>query len=37
MMTPDFRSPRILLSQAVFKPEEKISYDGAAPVRVAQA
>jgi molybdate transport system regulatory protein len=37
-MTPrGFVSVRILLSQVVFKPEEKISYDGAAPARVAQA
>jgi molybdate transport system regulatory protein len=38
MMTPrGFGSVRILLSLVVFKPEEKISYDGAAPARVAQA
>jgi molybdate transport system regulatory protein len=37
-MTPrGFVSVRILLSQVVFKPEEKISYDGAAPARVARA
>jgi molybdate transport system regulatory protein len=37
MMTPrGFVSVRILLSQVVFKPEEKISYDGAAPARVAR-
>jgi hypothetical protein len=37
MMAPGFPLLRILLSQVVFKPEEKISYDGAAAVRVAQA
>jgi molybdate transport system regulatory protein len=36
MLTPrGFNSVRILLSQLVFKPGEKISYDGAAPARVA--